>query len=418
MNPEEEPETGDEVELISDGENLLVVGDKQHAVESFLRTKGLLERAREISLQELGPALRSSAGLLQTVSEAVTNSGLWVKITPESADAIKEFGLTDSGVPGVAYAMAGTRGSIKEWLRIDTTAGARAANPAVLSGIAGALSQAARQQEVAQLRQFLGKLDQKLDYVLRGQRDDILGDLAGIEGEIRAALRTAKLEGQLDSLTWSKLSGASLEIRQVQSKAILKLAGIADDFDLHKRIGDLNQHLPHAKSGVQLWLATIARCTAALDELAILEIDHYATIAPGQVNARRMSLEASRRDDQAELHEGISVLLRRMDSAADLANQNKIFHVKAVPAVIGSIEQTRGLIKRFYVALNIEVDWDSLDPIEWSAAIREWRQWRNGLVEGGSLAWEKGKPVLGTIALTVLTAAVKDKIKLPGKPWN
>lgn len=309
VNPEEEPQAGDEVELISDGENLLVVGEKQHAVESFLRTKGLLERAREISLQELGPALRSSAGLLQTASEAVANSGLWVKITPESAEAIKEFGLTDSGVPGVAYAMAGTRGSIREWLRIDTTAGAKVANPAVLSGIAGALSQAARQQEVAQLRQFVGKLDQKLDNVVRGQRDDILGDLAGIEGEIRAALRTAELEGQLDSLTWSKLSGASREIRQVQSKAIFKLAGIADDLVLHKRIGDLNQHLPHAKSGVQLWLATIARCTAALDELAILEIDRYATIAPGQVNTRRMSLEASRRDDQIELHEGVSVLL-------------------------------------------------------------------------------------------------------------
>lgn len=416
INPEEEPEAADEVELISDGENLLVVGDKRRAVESFLRTKGLLEKAREISLQELGPTLRSSAELLQTVSEAVANSGLWVKITPESAKAIKEFGLTDSGVPGVAYAMAGTRGSIKEWLRIDTTAGAKAANPAVLSGIAGALSQAARQQEVAQLRQLLGKLDQKLDYVLRGQRDDILGDLAGIEAEIRAALRTAKLEGQLDSLTWSKLSGASLEIRQVQSKAILKLAGIADDLDLHKRIGDLNQHLPQAKNGVQLWLATLARCTAALDELAILEIDHYAAIAPGQVNARRMSLEASRRDDQAELHEGISVLLQRMESAADFANQNKIFHMKAVPVALGSIEETRGLVKRFYVALNIEVDWDSLDPIQWRAAIREWPQWRNGLKEGGSLAWEKGKPVLGTIALTVLTAAVRDKIKLPGKP--
>jgi hypothetical protein len=107
-----------------------------------------------------------------------------------------------------------------------------------------------------------------------------------------------------------------------------------------------------------------------------------------------------------------------MESAADFANQNKIFHVKAVPAAIGSIGQTLGLIKRFYVALNIEVDWDSLDPIEWSAAIGEWRQWRNGLAEGGSLVWQKGKPVLGTIAITVLTAAVKDKIKLPGKPWS
>lgn len=130
-----------------------------------------------------------------------------------------------------------------------------------------------------------------------------------------------------------------------------------------------------------------------------------------------MSLEASRRDDQAELHQGISVLLRRMNAAADLAIKLRS-STYGCSSAMGSIEQTRGLIKRFYVALNIEVDWDSLVPIEWSAAIREWRQWRNGLVEVGSLAWEKGKPLLVTIALTVLTAAVKDKVKLPGKPWN
>lgn len=415
VDPAEESDVAGEVELISDGEHLLVIGDNRRNVEQFLRASGLLDKARGLGSQTLAPALQSSAEIVRTVSEAVADSGLWVKLIPDSAEAIKEFGLTDSGVPGVAYAMAGTRGSIKEWLRIDTTAGAKAANPAVLSGLAGALSQAARQQEAAQLRELVEILDQKLDQVLRGQRDEILGDLAGIEREIRAALRTTEIEGEIDPLTWSKLSGTSVQIRQVQSKAILKLAGIADDLDQHKRIGDLNAHLPQANSGVRLWLSTVARCTTALDELAILELDHYAAIAPGLVNARRMSLEASRQDDQAELHDGISVLIQRMDLTADLANQNKIFHIKGVPAAMRSIENTRGLIRRFCDALDIEVDWDSQDPIQWLAAIREWRQWRNGLKEGGSVTWEKGKPVLGTLVLSVVAAVMKDKIQLPKK---
>jgi hypothetical protein len=416
--PEEESETPEEVELISDGENLLVIGDDRRAVEQFLRARGLLERAREFTSQSLVPVLRSSAEIFSTVSEAVANSGLWVKLTPEAAEDMKEFGLTDSGVPGVAYAMAGTRGSIKKWLRIDTTTSAKLANPAILSGVAGALSQVARQQEAAQLRKLLETLDQKLDQVLRGQREEILGDLAGIEREIRATILVREMEGSIDSLTWSKLSGVSLQIRQVQSKAILKLGGIADDLEQHKRIGDLNARLRDAKREVQLWLSVIARCTTALDELAILELDHNAAIAPDRVDTRRLSLDASRQDDQVELHEGVSVLMQRMDSAACLANQNAILHVKGLPAVIRSIDDTRSLIKRFYEALSIEVDWDSVDPTQWRVAIREWQQWKNALAEAGTEAWDKGKPVLAAVAFSALGVLMKDKIKLPLKPGS
>jgi hypothetical protein len=338
-----------------------------------------------------------------------------VKLTPESAEDLKEFGLTDSGVPGVAYAVAGTRGSIKKWLRIDTTASAKVANPAILSGVAGALSQAARQQEAAQLRQLLETSDEKLDQILRGQRDEILGDLAGIEGEIHAALLDREIEGTIDAHTWSNLSGVSLEFRKVRSKAFLKLGGIADDLVQQKRIGDLNGRLPAAKREVQQWLGVIVRCTTALDELAVLELDYYAAIEPERVNTRRLSLDASRQDDQVKLHEGLSVLMQRMDAAAELANQNAILHVKGLPAVIRSIDDTRSLIKRFYEALSIEVDWDSLDPTQWRIAIREWHQWRNALAEAGSEAWDKGKPVFAAVAFSALGALMKDKIKLPPK---
>lgn len=411
--PPEEPETTDEVELISDGENLLVSGNNRRAVEQFMRAKGLLAKSRDFGSERLSPALRSSAELFKTASEVVADSALWLKITPESADAIKEFGLTDSGVPGVAYAMAGTRGSIKEWLKIDTTAGAKLANPAVLSGVAGALSQAARQQEAAQLRDLLETISQKLDQVIRGQRDEILGDLAGIEREIRAAFVSLEMDGAMDSLTWSKLSGASLQIRQVQSKAILQLGGVADDLEQHKGIGDLNVQLQLAKGTVQVWLSAIARCTTALDELAILELDHYAAIAPDRVNSKRLSIDASRHDDQVQLYEGISVLMQRMDWAAETVNQHAILHVNGLPAAILSIDDTRTLVKRFYVALGIEVDWDSLDPTRWRVAIREWGQWKNALAEAGAKTWDKGKPVLAAVAFSVLAMALKDKIKLP-----
>lgn len=63
---------------LSDGENLLAIGDDRRAVEQFLRARGLLGRACDFGSQTLGPALRSSAEVVRTISEAVADSSLWV----------------------------------------------------------------------------------------------------------------------------------------------------------------------------------------------------------------------------------------------------------------------------------------------------------------------------------------------------
>ncbi|MDP5226916.1 MULTISPECIES: hypothetical protein [Arthrobacter] len=415
---EDELEPTAEVKIVSNGENFLVIGKNRRGVESFLRDRGLLEKARELGRHQLVPALRSSADVLKTVSDAVAESSLWLKVTPESAEAIKEFGLTDSAVPGVAYAIAGTRGDIRKWIKVDTSARAQVANPGFLSGAAGALSQAARQHEAAQLRELIESLDQKLDQVIRGQKDEILGDLAGIERQIRATRRRLEAEGEIDAVTWSTLFGTSLGLRQVQEKALLKLQGIADDLATQKRFGDLSQRLHEARGEVQVWLSAVARCVTALDELAVLELDYLSVLEPHRLDARRATLDVERQDDRVQLDEGITVLLQRMDESARTANQNKLFHRRGVPKALDSIEMARGLIRRVYDALGVEVDWESIDPVQWREALVQLQQWRNGLREGGSLAWEKGKPVVGTIVVgavvSVVGAVVKGKIEPPG----
>lgn len=418
--PGEEPEPTHVVELISDGENLLVRGKDRRSVERFLRSVGLLEKAREIGRHNLVAALRTSADMVKTVSDMVAEASLWLKVTPESAVEINKYGLTDSGVPGVAYAMAGARGSIKSWIKVDSTRYAAATNPGVLAGAAGALSQAARQQEAAQLRDLLETLDQKLDQVIRGQKDDILGDLGGIERQIRVTMKRLDTEGEIDALTWSTLFGTSVGLRQVQEKALLKLQGIADDLKGQGRFGDLNQRLQEARAEVRMWLSVVARCVTALDELAVLELDYCAVLEPHRLAVRRATLDSERQDDRVELDKGVAVLLQCMDETARTANQNKIFHAQGVPKALDAINEARSLVKRVYDAFGVDIKWESVDPVQWRDAIQQWQQWKNGLSEGGSLAWEKGKPVLGTLALTtivtVVTAAIKENLDPANSP--
>jgi len=407
-----------EVELISDGENLLVLGEDRRSVEGFLRSKGLLAMARQIGRHQLAPALRSSAHLAKTMSDTMAESSLWLKQTPDSAAAVEEYGLTETGVPGVAWGMAGARGDIKQWLKIDTSLRAQAGNPAFLSGAAGMLAQSARQQEAAQLRELLKSLDQKLDKVIRGQNDEILGDLAGIEHQIRVTQKRLNTEGEIDALTWSALFSASVGLRQVQAKALLKLQGIAEDLGDQKRFGDLNQRLHEARGEARKWLTVVTRCVTALDDLAVLELDYYAVLEPHRLDARRVTLDRERQDDRIELDERVSVLVQRMDESATTANQNKLFHVQGVPKALDSIEMVRDLVKRVYDALGVDVCWESIDPMQWRDAIRQAQQWKNGLQEGGSLAWEKGSPVLGKVAMAALVsvataAATGKKFDLP-----
>lgn len=406
-------EPTDRVELVSDGENRLIVGEDRRSVESFLHETGLTEKARELGRQKLSTVLRTSAHSLEEISNAVAESSLWLKMTPESERSIKEFGLTDTGVPGVSYAMAGSRGNIREWIKIDTSNRAQLANPAILSGAAAVLSQAARQNEAAELRDLRESLDHKLDKVIQGQKDDLVGDLIGIERQIQTVKNRAEIEGELDSLTWSSLFGASVGLRQVQAKALIKLQSITGDLESSMRFSDLNQMLIEAKVEVREWLSVVASCTAALDELAVLELEYLAVLEPQRLDARRATLDSERHDDRIELENGIGILLRSLDDIEQTANENKLFHRRGVPKALDSIKTARGLAERVYEVIGLNVHEEAVDPITWREALFQRKQWKNGLQEGGSLAWEKGKPaatVIGTLALSALVTEVAKKV--------
>ena len=50
------------------------------------------------------------------------NSGRWVKLTAESAEAVKKYGLMPTKTPGVSHAMIGEPGDIKQWLQVAQAA--------------------------------------------------------------------------------------------------------------------------------------------------------------------------------------------------------------------------------------------------------------------------------------------------------
>ena len=177
-----------EIELASDGEGIVVVGDRG-AVARFLDEAGLLEQAREFALDKLSTTLRAGSDLAQAASGIAEQSAMYLKLTPESAQALKDAGgLMKTKTEGVSHAMLGDPGRIGKWLQVEDGPASLLTNPAVLSGVGGLMSQLAQQAEAQELKALLLRIDAKLDEVRRDQRDEVLAKMDRAAAAIEEAM--------------------------------------------------------------------------------------------------------------------------------------------------------------------------------------------------------------------------------------
>ncbi|WP_156297965.1 hypothetical protein [Mycobacterium paragordonae] len=109
---------GNEIELVTDGDGLAVIGNSAD-VERFLLDQGLdMAPSKVLDARRLSSFVGTGGTAMQVGSELATNSGRWVKLTAESAQAVKQYGLMATKTPGVSHAMIGKPGEVKQWLQI------------------------------------------------------------------------------------------------------------------------------------------------------------------------------------------------------------------------------------------------------------------------------------------------------------
>jgi hypothetical protein len=214
-----------EIQLISDGDGLAVIGNATD-VESFLVSEGL--SSKDLGLQRLKSAFGTGAAAAQAGSEIAANSGRWVKLTQESAQRVKKFGLMESKTPGVSHAMVGKPGSIKSWLQIEKGAGSLLTNPARLAGAAGIMAQLAMQQTMDEITDYLATIDEKVDDVLRAQKDGVLARMIGVDLVIEETMTIREQVGRVSEVTWSKVQAAPATIAETQAYALRQLDALAE----------------------------------------------------------------------------------------------------------------------------------------------------------------------------------------------
>ena len=390
-----------EIQLISDGDGLAVIGNPAD-VERFLASEGLLSLSKDLGWQRLGPLLRAGAGVAQLSSEIAAGSGRWLKLTKEHAQLVKKFGLMESKTPGVSYAMVGKPGSIKSWLQIERGPGSLLTNPAILAGAAGIMAQLARQHEMSEIRSYLASIHKKVDDVLRAQKDAELAKVLGAGLDIESAMTILERTGRVDDDTWSTVQGRTHTITDAVGWALYRLDALAEKAESATKIGELAKMAKEAESEVQELLVVVARCFELQDALDVLRLERVLDKSPDELDGHRLALKDDRQKRRELVLQKIEHLMARMDAAAGTANSHVLLHLPAHRTAVGSINNVGIAVDDFHRPLGIESGRHSWQATRWWDAARDSTQLKNAAVEAGRKA-AKGA---GAGAAVVVVGAV------------
>jgi rRNA processing protein Krr1/Pno1 len=364
----------DEIQLISDGDGLAVIGNKT-AVELFLAAERLA--SKDLGLPRLGAVCKAGAQVAEVYPEIATMAGRWVQLTKESKELVGKLGLSKSSKTGISTGVvtAGKGGGrIGEFVeRAKGPVSQLSSNPAVLSGAAGIMAQLAMQQTMDEITDYLARIDAKLDDVLRAQEDAVLADMLGVGFDIDEAMTLREHGGRVNEVTWSKVQGASATIARTQAYALRQLDAIAGKLEGTTSVAALAETAKTAETKAGEWLAVLARCFQLQDAIAVLELDRVLEVAPDDLDGHRLGLKAVREKRLETIVQSTGQLVTRMDAAAGTANAKVLLNPIQSPAIVRAREHVAVAVADFHRRLGIESDGQSVEARAWTAAATEFR---------------------------------------------
>lgn len=362
---------GNEVELVSDGDALAVLGNAAD-VERFFLESGLDRLpARELDVQRLRSFSSTAGAVVGVAGDAAANSGRWVKLTAESAEAVKAYGLMATKTPGVSHAMIGQPGDIKQWLQIAQAPTALLSGPFALTALSTMMQQRAMQEQMDVIVEYLQEVSEKLDDVLRAQKDSVLADMIGVDLVIEEALTIRDEVGRVSDVTWSKVQSTGMTLARTQAYALRQLDAIADKLEKKADLGEIAKATKEAEPRVREWLAVIARTFQLQDGIAVLELDRVLDAAPQELERHRLGLRTARQNRLELIGRSSARLLAQMDATVYRANTKVLLNPFDSPAAVKSSNNVASGVLDFRGRLGIESGHEARDAKRWTQAAAE-----------------------------------------------
>ena len=364
---------GSEIELVSDGEGLAVIGNSAD-VERFFLSAGLdTAPSKDLDLHRLWSFSATAGAAAQIGAELAANSGRWVKLTAESAEAVKKYGLMPTKTRGVSHAMIGEPGDIRQWLQVAQAPSALLGGPFALTALSTMMQQRAMQQQMDEIVEYLQEINEKVDDILRGQKDAVLADMIGADLMIEEALTVRDRVGRVSQVTWSKVQATGMTIASTQAYALRQLDAIAEKLEKNANLGEIAKATKEAEPKVREWLAVLARTFQLQDGVYVLELDRVLDASPDELDSHRLGLSAARQNRLELIGRSTARLLTQMDETARKANSKVLLNPIDSPAAVKSSNQVTTSVLDFRGRLGIESGHQAKDAKRWGQAAAEAR---------------------------------------------
>ncbi|ALE04730.1 hypothetical protein AL755_02910 (plasmid) [Arthrobacter sp. ERGS1:01] len=368
----------DAIELVGDEDGVALIGDPA-AIDRFLASEGL--GARDLGLTRLSAAIGAGAGALHAGSEIAANAGRWVELTEKSAKALKTTELMKGSEAAFSRTVLMKNGKISGILEITKAPSGLLTNPAALTSIAGLMSQAAMQQSMDEITDYLALIDEKVDDILRAQKDAVLAEMIGVGLVVDDAITTRDAVGRVSEVTWSKVQGSSQTVASTQMYALLQLDALAEKLEKKSKVSDVAKLAQETEPKAREWIAVLARCFQLYDSLAVLELDRILDASPEELESHRNGLRIARQNRLEQITLRTEQLLARMNDAAGWANTKVLLHPTTARSVVHSSNKVELALNEFHNCLGIDGGRQSVQAKTWVEAAADAR---DKVIETGS----------------------------------
>ena len=267
----------------------------------------------------------------------------------------------------------GSGGQIQGIVQFAQGPASMLANPAILAGVAGIMAQLALQQAMKEIKDYLAEIDEKVEDILRAQKDAEIAKMIGVDFVIEEAMTVRNQVGRVSEVTWSKVQGTALTIGQTQGYVLRQLDALAVKLERENDMANLAAISKDAESTVREWLAVLAQCFQLQDALAILELDRVLDASPEELTQHRLGLKSARQHRLELIARSTEGLIARMDAAASRADKKVLLHPIASRSVVDSSNLVAVGVVDFNGRLGIDRDREYLEATRWSAAASDVR---------------------------------------------
>ncbi len=390
-----------EIELISDGDGLAVIGSPAD-VEDFLKSLALT--GRRVPAPSTKEKPDAASGAMASIADLKKSIGGWIKLTEETIKIVEDLGLLPSKASGISARILSKTESLKSWTQVAERASSVAANPAMLTGVAGVMAQTALQASLEEITEYLEKIDRKLDDVIRSQTNAILARVDGVRFAVNEANAIKDAVGKVSDVTWSKIQNSSTTLFETESYALRQIQDEAHRINLESQLADMYQAIKTVETNIPMWLTILANCASLYDSIAIIELDRIMDTNPEDLDNHRIGLKAARANRMGAIAQALEGMLGKVSESVERANAKVLFNPLQTPK---TVESCRGIALAIIEVSSVF----GLSTQEQSSEARKW-------VDAASERIEATRKVTADTAVAVQNArkeAVSTAKVLKGK---